>query len=241
MCRKLIYLFCLILVMGFALTHTVSAVDKDLKGWWKFNEGTGTTVEDSSGNGNTGTIVTGPTWTTDGKIGGAMQFNASGYIDCGSGQSLAIGDAVSMTAWIKVNVLARDHKVGGNANNTAPAYGGYKMGVYTNNRVEFEIRTASNATSVNRTTAGGTAFQTGVWYPRHGRLSPRLPVETEVLPAQPLMSTETVPRPTDLRKYRRVRAAVRMIGVSFILNSTGVRQTRHLPVSYSCRLTMIRC
>ena len=34
-------------------------------GLWRFEEGTGTTAADSSGNGNTGTLTNGPTWSTD--------------------------------------------------------------------------------------------------------------------------------------------------------------------------------
>lgn len=36
-----------------------------LMAYWKFDEGNGTTAADSSGNGNTGTLVNGVTWTTD--------------------------------------------------------------------------------------------------------------------------------------------------------------------------------
>ncbi|MBS4027752.1 MAG: tandem-95 repeat protein [Ignavibacteriales bacterium] len=36
----------------------------NLKGYWKFDEGSGTTTADASGNGNTGTLVNGPTWIT---------------------------------------------------------------------------------------------------------------------------------------------------------------------------------
>ncbi|MEK7264214.1 MAG: LamG-like jellyroll fold domain-containing protein, partial [Bacteroidota bacterium] len=36
----------------------------NLKGYWKFDEGTGTTTADASGNGNNGTLVNGPTWIT---------------------------------------------------------------------------------------------------------------------------------------------------------------------------------
>src|SRR5262249_18136306 len=36
--------------------------------YWKFDEGSGTTVADSSGNGNTGTLVNGPVWTA-GRVG----------------------------------------------------------------------------------------------------------------------------------------------------------------------------
>jgi len=42
-------------------------------GHWKFDEGSGTSAVDSSGNNNTGTLTNGPTWTT-GKIGGGLSF-----------------------------------------------------------------------------------------------------------------------------------------------------------------------
>ncbi len=49
--------------------------DSGLVGYWKFDEGSGTTAGDSSGNGNTGTLTNGPTWTT-GKVGsGALSFD----------------------------------------------------------------------------------------------------------------------------------------------------------------------
>ena len=37
----------------------------DLQGWWKLDEGTGTSAADSSTNSNTGTLVNGPTWSTN--------------------------------------------------------------------------------------------------------------------------------------------------------------------------------
>src|SRR3989344_1481411 len=43
-------------------------------GFWKFDDGSGLTALDSSGNGNTGTLVSGPAWTV-GQIGGALQFD----------------------------------------------------------------------------------------------------------------------------------------------------------------------
>jgi hypothetical protein len=43
----------------------VAPVDlvSNLVGYWKFDEGAGTTAADSSGNGNNGTLINGPTWT----------------------------------------------------------------------------------------------------------------------------------------------------------------------------------
>ncbi len=54
-----------------------------------------------------------------------------------------------------------DQKIVGNQSGTG---GGYKLGMYTNRKVEFEIRTAGNAPSLNRSVAGGTELNTGTWY-----------------------------------------------------------------------------
>jgi hypothetical protein len=51
---------------------------------YNFNEGSGTTVTDASGNGITGNIIR-ATWTTRGRYGNALSFNgSSGYVDLGN-------------------------------------------------------------------------------------------------------------------------------------------------------------
>jgi prepilin-type N-terminal cleavage/methylation domain-containing protein len=47
-----------------------------LVGWWKFDEGNGSTTADSSGYGNTGTFINGPTWTV-GRV-GPYAYNSTG-------------------------------------------------------------------------------------------------------------------------------------------------------------------
>jgi hypothetical protein len=61
-----------------------------LVGWWRFDEGTGTTAGDSSGNGNDGTIY-GASW-VDGKYGKALSFD--GINDYGE-----IADSASLHIW----------------------------------------------------------------------------------------------------------------------------------------------
>ena len=51
-----------------------SALEGGLVGYWKFDEGSGTTTVDSSGNGNVGNLQNGPTW-VDGKRGKALSFD----------------------------------------------------------------------------------------------------------------------------------------------------------------------
>jgi RHS repeat-associated protein len=70
-----------------------------------FNEGSGTTTADASGNGNTGTLVGGVTWTTAGKYGKALSFDgSSGVVRIPDSPSWKVdgltGYTVSM--WVKV-------------------------------------------------------------------------------------------------------------------------------------------
>jgi fibronectin type 3 domain-containing protein len=67
---------------------------------YAFNEGTGSTVADSSGNGNTGTI-NGATWTTQGKYGSALSFNGtSNLVVINGSASLNVSTAMTLEAWI---------------------------------------------------------------------------------------------------------------------------------------------
>jgi hypothetical protein len=69
-----------------------------LVAWWKFDEGSGASAADSSGNGHTGTLVNGPAWTTGVKNSG-LNFNPAGN------SYVAVADfnppaALTMEAWI---------------------------------------------------------------------------------------------------------------------------------------------
>lgn len=69
---------------------------------WKFDENTGTSAFDSSGNGNTGTLTNGPTWAT-GKSGSALSFDGSDdYVAVTSGSSIEdiYNGGGTVSAWI---------------------------------------------------------------------------------------------------------------------------------------------
>jgi len=74
-----------------------------LVGWWKLDEGSGTSAGDSSGQGNTGTLAASPgtpTWTT-GKIGQGLSFDGvDDYVDSGTASVLDDLGPVSISAWI---------------------------------------------------------------------------------------------------------------------------------------------
>ncbi|MCX6776196.1 MAG: M6 family metalloprotease domain-containing protein [Candidatus Micrarchaeota archaeon] len=101
-------LLCTDATSGCAITHycidtsnlctpTIST-ESGLVGLWNLNEGTGTTANDSSGNGNTGTII-GASWTS-GRIGNALSFNGSSYVNVGNATILRNFTAMTISVWI---------------------------------------------------------------------------------------------------------------------------------------------
>lgn len=75
---------------------------------------------------------------------------------------------ITVSAWVYMDTRTRDQKIAGNQNNSS---GGYKFGIYTNNKVEFEIRNSANNPSLNRDEPGGTILNTGQWYYLAGQSS----------------------------------------------------------------------
>ncbi|MBU6320948.1 hypothetical protein KGO04_00170 [Patescibacteria group bacterium] len=69
------------------LTPT-AGIGSGLVGYWPFNEGTGNTTADISGNKNTGTLVNAPSW-VKGKYGNALSFNGTNYISLGNVAALS--------------------------------------------------------------------------------------------------------------------------------------------------------
>jgi len=65
---------------------------------WSFDERAGATVQDRSGNGNTG-VVTGARW-VEGASGGALQFDGKSYVECAATPSLHITDSITVAMWV---------------------------------------------------------------------------------------------------------------------------------------------
>ena len=84
-----------------------------------FDEGSGTTVTDASGNGNNGTI-TNATWAASGKYGKALQFNGtSALVTIPDAASLHLSSGMTLEAWVNpstVNANWRDVIYKGNDN-----------------------------------------------------------------------------------------------------------------------------
>ena len=92
--------------VGFANTpqNGVSR-DNSLVGYWNMDEGAGTVVNDSSGNGNNGTLSGNPltSWVT-GKYGAALQFDGlQNYVQVSASPSLRGMSALTVALWFNAS------------------------------------------------------------------------------------------------------------------------------------------
>src|SRR5215469_471646 len=69
-----------------------------------FDEGSGTTVTDASGNGNNGTISN-ATWAASGKYGSALQFNNDSLVTVPDEASLHLSSGMTLEAWVNPSVV----------------------------------------------------------------------------------------------------------------------------------------
>lgn len=76
--------------------------------YWKFDEGTGTTANDSSSNGNTGTLQSSPTWQTDNQCitGKCLLFSGSNYVSVPNNPTMNPTTAYTIESWIKLTSIA---------------------------------------------------------------------------------------------------------------------------------------
>jgi hypothetical protein len=90
-----------------------------LVGQWKFDEMTGTSAQDSSGNGSTGTLANSPRWAQGNTAsqglsggGGAVSFDgANDYVNVGNNSILNITGDLTLSAWFKATALGGYHEI----------------------------------------------------------------------------------------------------------------------------------
>ena len=101
MSGKSVHLLTVVFALTLALT---SATRADLVAWWRFDEGSGDTASDNSGNGHDGIIMGTPTWVEgapDSQT--ALLFGTSGCdgVECGTWDPSADTDELTIACWIK--------------------------------------------------------------------------------------------------------------------------------------------
>ena len=132
--------------------------DSNYKGVWHLDN---SSLNDFTSYARAGTPYNTPTYNT-GRINNSIVLNGSNqYVEVINDPNINFAGNITISAWVYMTTGGRDQKIASNQNNST---GGYKFGVYTNNKVEFEIRNSSNTPSLNRDVTGGTVLTTGTWY-----------------------------------------------------------------------------
>lgn len=98
--KKLVIL--ILVSIFFVFSHSY-AFEEDIVGAWLFDDGSGKTATDSSPNGNDGALNGDVDWIVDGKIGGALNFDVSGYVEVPFDDSMKLLNESDFTlcAWFR--------------------------------------------------------------------------------------------------------------------------------------------
>ncbi len=142
-----------------------SVWDSHYKGVWHLDNNN---LNDFTSFNKPATPYNSPTYPA-GRINNSLELNGSDqYAAVLNAPNTNFAGNITVSAWVYMDTRDRDQKIAGNQNGTS---GGYKFGIYTNNKVEFEIRNSSNIESLNRGVSGGTVLNTGQWYYLAGQSS----------------------------------------------------------------------
>ena len=143
----------------FLLTPFVASANltTGLVGYWKFDEGSGTTAADATGNGNTGTLVNSPSWVT-GIINDALTFNYASNQKVSTTYRGPLGtSAWSISLWFKTTDTR------GASTNTLFTWGDNNGG---GNGVSLDVENGViwDRSYYGNTNHWGSGYNTGTWH-----------------------------------------------------------------------------
>lgn len=151
-----------------ATNYTVGSVGSQEIGggpvsYWKFDDGYGTTVNDSMGR-NNGTLSGNatPIWATEDVCvsGKCLYFGGStSYVNAGNSTSIGFTTSFTVSAWIRPTNFSAQHDI--IAKNGASGSYGYSF--YTDSNGKLNLQVSSNGTTTFVAT-GGTTLTTNQWY-----------------------------------------------------------------------------
>jgi len=123
-------------VWSFTTVPVIAVSDPSLLGWWKLDEGEGTTAVDWSGHDGHGSFVGEPQW-VDGYQGSALEFDGGDFVNCGDNAATGVTADFTVAAWVKMNpgnagqymgICGKLSRLGGNAD-----YMGYALVRHSSN------------------------------------------------------------------------------------------------------------
>jgi parallel beta-helix repeat protein len=127
-------------LLGLSLVSTCKGVDNRLVAYWSFDEGSGTTASDSSGNGNTGALHGGATW-TDGKSAKALDFNGvDGYVQIPQSSSLDVTAQVTVETWVYLRAYVDSTGMNSHLVSRSDSSGGplYVLATFANGKINYD-------------------------------------------------------------------------------------------------------
>jgi chitodextrinase len=158
--RASVFLSCLSGAFG---ADIAAADPTGLKAAYAFDEGTGTSSADASGNGNVGTLTNGPTWIS-GHTNGAVAFDGSD--DLVSLPNLDVSaSALTIMAWVRFSSFPEgvDQRIVSKANDSTESGHWWMLGHVTTStpRLRFRLKTGSTTTTL---VASSGDLATNTWY-----------------------------------------------------------------------------
>ncbi len=142
-------------------------LSQSLRGYWKLDDGSGTSATDSSGNSNTLSMTGSPSWTT-GNIGPyALDFSGSGqYLSIASPSSaldFAEGASFTITGWFNRDTFANDHTILSTKSGQSTESDGY-IAYIDDATDQLIIRFDENGTTDARTFTSTSTFTATGWH-----------------------------------------------------------------------------
>ncbi len=145
-------------------------LEEGLSGYWKLDDGSGSSATDASGNGNTLSLTASPTWTT-GQIGGGIDFDGStqyaGVADPASGVlDVPDGADVTVTGWFNRDTATTEDTIVAKRNSSATnTDAGYIVWIdATNDKLNFTVGDGGGTASDQYTLASASTFTATGWH-----------------------------------------------------------------------------
>ncbi len=132
--------------------------------YWKFDESSGATASDSSGNGNDGTIVGNPTWQpTGGRVGGALDFDGRSYVKVDQATNLNFAPgSFSVSTWVYPREVSGRPQALVEYDRTTTSGNRFGLWITTNGRFQFRVG-GTTATAQQSLKSGAWYLVTGIY------------------------------------------------------------------------------
>ena len=110
MCKRCSLWLCVFAVGLIAISPGFSAMTDGLVGLWLFDEGSGQTASDSSGNGYHGALMGNASWESNGKSGSALSTDGTeGYVEIPDDPAFEFDGNFTIACWVQNQDPLPDH------------------------------------------------------------------------------------------------------------------------------------